>query len=239
MQARIGPAGGVLGIDTAAEAAAGPLARGEPVQALPLDVGAHADRAELLDEQSGEHRFPRPREPAREDERPALDGHEALGEPQVVADLALRAVALGGARGKLVRAHAGDLRPDHRAVHEIEAEAREPGVVAGLLEVGVEEPAGVRGETVVGEIHDAERDLAHDVDPAQVRVELDAVERHDAPIQQEEVAQVQVAMALAHEALAPARGEDAAAVPELALGPCGEPLQRGRALPARAERRRS
>ena len=47
---------------------------------------------------------------------------------------------------------------------------------------------------------------------------------------------MQVAMALPHEALVAARGEDALALRELAVGPRGEPLKRGRALPVRAER---
>jgi len=63
------------------------------------------------------------------------------------------------------------------------------------------------------QVHDQERDFAHDVDPAQRRVELDAVERRRAAVDEGDVAQVQVTMAFAHEARIAPRFER-----------CGKPL---------------
>ena len=49
------------------------------------------------------------------------------------------------------------------------------------------------------QVHREERDVAHGVDPAQVGVELDAVERRQRRRRSAQVVEVQVAVALAHE----------------------------------------
>ena len=74
------------------------------------------------------------------------------------------------------------------------------------------------------EVHDRERDLGHHVDPAQRRIELDAVEHDDAVLEQHHVREVQVAVAFAHEAEPQPlvhRGRDPA------MRRVGPPLDRG------------
>jgi len=74
----------------------------------------------------------------------------------------------------------------------------------------------------VPEVHDHERDVAHDIDPAQIGVELDAIEDPNRGAFDEGVAQMQVAVALAHEPVALPRPEtrlESAAAP---LGPLGK-----------------
>ncbi len=80
------------------------------------------------------------------------------------------------------------------------------------------------GVAAILEVHDRERDLAHDVDPAHRLVELDAVENDQLAVDARDVSQMQIAVALAHEAfLAPAQ-ECLAARGVLALGPGGQRL---------------
>ncbi len=53
----------------------------------------------------------------------------------------------------------------------------------------------------LGKVHREESDVGEDVRIAQVRIELDAVEGRYARRQAHEVAEMQVAMAVAHEAV--------------------------------------
>ncbi len=54
---------------------------------------------------------------------------------------------------------------------------------------------------MIAQIHHEKTDVAHDVDPAHRRVELDAVEQRRPAVDERDVAQVKVAVALADEAL--------------------------------------
>ena len=57
------------------------------------------------------------------------------------------------------------------------------------------------GATAILQIHHREGDFAHHVDPAHLLVELDAIEDDELAVDTRDVAQMQVAVALAHEAL--------------------------------------
>ena len=102
--------------------------------------------------------------------------------------------------GELHGAQVANLRPHQRAVDQVEAQDRDPRVVAAGFEVPVEEAPREVLATAVGEVHRGERGLAHHVDPAQPGVELDAVEEHDFTVDAGGVAEVEIAVALAHEA---------------------------------------
>ena len=78
------------------------------------------------------------------------------------------------------------------------------------------------GAPAIFEIHDRERNLTHDVDPAHRLVELDAIEDGQFAVDARDIVEMQVAMALANEAvLAPAQ-ERAPAGGVLAFGPGGK-----------------
>ncbi len=105
------------------------------------------------------------------------------------------------ARLRLQRRH---LRPHHRSIDEIEAEQRTAAIVAGLLEIAVEERIREIAAIANFAVHHQERRVADHVDPAQRLAELDAVERMNAVVEPHEVRQVQIAVTLAHEAVAAA-----------------------------------
>ena len=54
------------------------------------------------------------------------------------------------------------------------------------------------GPPAVFQIHGEERDLAGDIDPAQVIVEFNAVEDDDGVVQQDHIPQMHIAVAFAH-----------------------------------------
>src|SRR5262249_44684898 len=110
------------------------------------------------------------------------------------------------------------------AVREIKRKHREPRVVACALEVGTEKPMREIGAPAVLEIHHGECDFAHHVDPAHLIVELDAVEDDELAVDPRDVAEMQIAVALADEATATTLLESVAAAGVLALGPVPEAL---------------
>ena len=75
------------------------------------------------------------------------------------------------------------------------------------------------GAATILQVHHGEGDLAHHVDPAHLRVELDAVEDHELAVDARDVVEMQIAVALAHEAALAAGQESVAAGGVLALGP--------------------
>ncbi len=148
-------------------------------------------------------------------------------EREVAGVGAGRAFALLGRHARLVRADARDLGAHHRAVDEVEAQRLEALEIARRVEVGVDEPVREPRQPVVVEVHHGEGDLVHRVDPAEGLVELDRVEGHRDAVDQGHVAQVQVAVALAHEAVVLAPREDGLEAVELAKRPRAERLADG------------
>ena len=72
------------------------------------------------------------------------------------------------------------------------------------------------------EVHRRERDLAHDVDPAHRFVELDAVEDRELAVDERDVAEMQVAVAFADEAVCLAPRGTRRARREFRFGPGAE-----------------
>ena len=197
----------------------------QPEEPLALDVGAHADRARLLDERLRHRRLAAAGQAARDDDGRPRRPRVAPSEPQVAAELREQALACGSG-GKLARAQRVDLRAHHRAVDEIEAQHREARVVVGCLDPGVDEPVREVRPPAVLEIHRGEGDLAHDVDEPEVVVELDAIEDHELAVDFRNVAEVKVAVAFAHEAVFPAPAERGRTRREFGLRPRAECLER-------------
>ena len=74
-------------------------------------------------------------------------------------------------------------------------------MVARPVEPGVHEAEGEVASVVGGKIHDDEGHVVDHVDPAQRRVEFNAVEGHHVAVKAHQVGQVQVAMAFADAAV--------------------------------------
>ncbi|MFX1764991.1 hypothetical protein PWP93_20860 [Paraburkholderia sp. A1RI-2L] len=94
----------------------------------------------------------------------------------------------------------------HQRAHEgaqgrMERQHAQRRVIAGCGQPCAEQPMRAVRATVGGEIHDREREIAGDVDPAQRVVELDAVEHQQPVAPADQVVQMQIAVAGAHEAV--------------------------------------
>ena len=80
-------------------------------------------------------------------------------------------------------------------------EAQEIAAVAAV-EIGVEHGVGMRPEPALAEIHQEEREIVEDVDGGETVVELDRIEQHGPAVDLDDVAQVKIAVAVAHIAVA-------------------------------------
>ena len=96
------------------------------------------------------------------------------------------------------------LRAHQRARDQVEAQRGQAVVVAARLEVGVDEAECQSALAVRQQVHRQKGDVVEHVDPAQRVVEFDAVEGAGLAVELQHVRQVQVAVALAHAAVAPA-----------------------------------
>ena len=152
-------------------------------------------------------------------------GGQAFGQMQVPPVLVLDLALLARRHARLMRAQARHLGAHQGAIDEVEAEHKQTGVVAGLLQIGVEEAKSEPRQLVIEQVHHQKRDLVHDVDPAKVGIELDAVEGRGHAFEQRDVSQVQVAVALAHPAVALARAEHGGERGVLARGPVAQPRE--------------
>ncbi len=81
------------------------------------------------------------------------------------------------------------------------SEQSEALVVAGAFQIGGQEHAGQIRTLMVEQVHDHERDLAHDVYPAQLGIELERIENGDFVVHVRHVREVHVAVAFPHEAV--------------------------------------
>ena len=212
-------------VQAAARRRAAGLQRPEAAQALALDVGADARRAQGLQQILRQRRLAAARQAVRDEQRPRPRHRAAHRQVDVAAHRLQGLVVLGA--GGLPGPHQRDLGAHQGAVHQVVAEHAQAFVVAAGLEVGVDEAVRQRRQPVGLQVHRHEGDVAHDVDPAQARIELDAVEHQAAAGLARDVAQVQVAVALAH----PSGGQalrDHGLQARVGLGlPALQPLERG------------
>ena len=149
-----------------------------------------------------------------------------LGNVQVTAVLGQRS-GLRIARYELLRAQSGDLGAHHRPIDEVEAQHAQAIVVSGDLEVSVEEAMRKIRPAAVAKVHHRERNLAHDVDPAHLFVEFDAIEDRELAVAVRDVAKVQVAVTFAHETFAAASRHRPRAKGVLARRPRGKRIEVG------------
>ncbi|MNE48964.1 hypothetical protein D3C80_1434560 [compost metagenome] len=104
------------------------------------------------------------------------DGAVAFRQRGIVAVLAQDHHALDRIL-LLGQAEQADLGADHGAVGLVERQQGQPLVVAGQLQVGIDEAPRQRLEAAILEIHGEEGGVADYVDQAERFVELDAVEQ--------------------------------------------------------------
>src|SRR4029434_9917018 len=97
---------------------------------------------------------------------------------------------------------------------------RDAAVIAGFREIRIEKTVSERAAPAMLEIHDGERDLAHHVDPAHPFVEFDAVEKRERAVDERNVAEMQIAMAFAHEPFCQSAREGRAVRGMFATRPC-------------------
>ena len=172
----------------------------EPEQAFAFDIGAYADRGQRCHKPFRQPGLARTRQPAHDRERwPAL-GRLAACQRGIVArlrdigDALVFRLALAAANRRHLGAH-------QAAIHEIEIEQHGALVIAAAFEIAVEEMRGQLGVVFLREVHDQETDIGEDIGIAQVGIEFDAVERGYPGRQAHEIAEMQVAVAVAHEAV--------------------------------------
>ena len=119
-----------------------------------------------------------------------------------------------------------DLGPDHAVVNEVQAEQFHPLEIAGPLQVPVYERIGEVLAAPEYEVHRQEREVAHDIDVAQSRVELYAVEGNDAGLQASEIGKMQITMSLAYESVPMPRNEQRPQPDESFCGPVVDSVDR-------------
>ena len=95
----------------------------DAVQALALDVGADAHRADLLQQRLRQRRLAAAGEAVRDDDRRTRRlARSAAASSQVAAVFRERRAAFASPAGELRRAQARDLGAHHRAIDEVEAQ---------------------------------------------------------------------------------------------------------------------
>src|SRR5262249_2750733 len=107
---------------------------------------------------------------------------ELLGELQVALEFAAAGRFFGLTQSRLLPADAGDLGPHQCAIDEIQTQNDEAWIVACLLQVAIQEPAGELRMAAVLQVHHDEGDLTEYVYPTQLVIEFDAVKDRDPPL---------------------------------------------------------
>ncbi|MNC41649.1 hypothetical protein D3C75_904240 [compost metagenome] len=167
------------------QVAVGGLGRGTGVQlglvggreqALALDIRAQADGAEGFHQAHGGMALADRGNTVGDGQEACWDGAVAFRQRGIVAVLAQDHHALDRVL-LLGQAEQADLGADHGAVGLVERQQGQPLVVAGQLQVGIDEAPRQRLEAAILEIHGEEGGVADYVDQAERFVELDAVEQ--------------------------------------------------------------
>ena len=164
---------------------------------------------------------------AGHDEQARRHGLEGLpGESEISTGL----LDLG--RPRLAAQHAGvearHLRPDRRAHRKEQRQKSEARVVLGAIMVGLEQRARVRGQAAPDQVHDQEGEVVEHVDAGELLVELEAVEQNRPALEEHDVGEVQIAVAVPHPAVGTALVEKVGSCLELSLRGRVQRCDRGR-----------
>ncbi len=101
----------------------------------------------------------------------------------------------------MLSAQDGNLSPHQCAVDQIVGKSHEAFVIAGELEITIQEPMAEVAIAARIQIHDQKRHFTHHIDPAQFGIEFNAIKRRDIPVDDRQVAQVQITVAFPDKAL--------------------------------------
>ena len=115
--------------------------------------------------------------------------------------------------------HARHAGPHQGPVHAVVLQHLQTGVVAGVLQPGVQKAPGQVSAAAGFQVHGQKGNVGHAVDPAQCGVELDRIEQLRLPVDQHQVGQVQVAVAFADAAAGLAGSKRGFDTGELGAGP--------------------
>ena len=143
--------------------------------------------------------LPLPDNPPTAIRRGADRRKELLREREIGARFVTRRLGLDARRH--ARAQHLDLRPDRRPHREEERERGKPDEIARAalrIEIGVEHGVGVRPQSALAEIHQEKGEIVEHIDRGEPIVELDRVEQDRRAVDLDDVAQMQIAVAVAH-----------------------------------------
>ncbi len=100
-----------------------------------------------------------------------------------------------------LRAQQLDLGPDPRPHREEQRQGRETEQIAATplaVEIGVEHGVRVARKSALAEIHQQKGEVVEDIDGGKIVVELDRIEQDRPAVDLDDVAQMQIAVAVAH-----------------------------------------
>ena len=213
---------GVGCVDAHADGRAAGLFERQAVQPLALHVGTQPQGAGMrvvLQQLRGRHRLAATRQAVHDDHAHGPGVCQLFCQRQIGQRLGLYgAMGLGGADGGHLGAH-------HGPVYGVETQHPGGIVVAAAAECFIHEPVGQARLAMVQQVDVGERDFTGHVDPAQVLVELDAIEHAHPAIDTDQVAEVQVAMAFAHPTRRFAGLQDRRQPGEFGFGPLAQVIQ--------------
>ena len=146
------------------------------------------------------------------------NGAVAFGQIGVAAILAQDDPALNGVFF-LMQSEQAYLGPNKRAIRLIEVEQLQRGIVSGAFQPAVDKAPCLTLQTTIFQVHRQKSCVGSDVDQAKWLVEFDAVEQHYLVFDDRSVAQMQIAVAFADEALLAALLEQGLQAGDAGFGP--------------------
>ena len=171
---------------------------GEPEQNLALDVAAQHHRARLGEnfgcERAGEQRLAGARQPAHRQQDRRRRRQQFAGKREIVARALLGARALGAVRPP----RRGDLGADRRAQRQ---EQRQRGERIEILhpprlaEIAIEHDIGRWRQPALDQVHQQEGEIVEHVAGGDLGIEFDGVEQHRRAVEQNDIAEMQIAVA--------------------------------------------
>ena len=200
MQPGVGRCEGARAVDAATDRRLAVGGCRQAVQPLAFPVGAKVDSAESLRQLRGKSALAGTGQAVGNDQGRTRRLRVLFGEVEIAMEQPLVCAALGRIEIVLGQAQTDNLGADHGPVALVEIEQLKAAVIAGGLQVAVEKQPAQVGLATVIQVHGQKGDVVDDVDPAQILVELDAVEQQRPGIRPGHVGEVDVAGAAAHKA---------------------------------------
>ena len=119
------------------------------------------------------------------------------------------------------------LRSNRRPARKEQGHQDHTFEIVRFPQIAVPDRIGVPRQLPAPQVHDQEGKVVQHVDAGNIVVELDRVEQRGLAVEQDDVAKVEVTMALAHRAVLPPRVEQRALTFQFEAGVAGHPSARG------------